>query len=138
MGSEKYEVREGLYYTKEHEWARVEGDKVVVGITDYAQQMLHEVVYVEVNRRVGDVISRMDVIGAVESVKAVSDIYSPVSGKIVEINGGLMDSPEILNRDPYGDGWILILTPTKLEEELKDLMDHKAYLKYIEELEEKG
>lgn len=136
MGSEKYVVKEGLYYTKEHEWVRVEGDRVVVGITDYAQQMLHEVVYVEVNRRIGDTISRMDVIGAVESVKAISDIYSPISGKILKINEEVVDTPEILNKDPYGKGWILTLTPIKLEEDLKDLMDHKAYLEYIEGLEE--
>jgi glycine cleavage system H protein len=134
--SKKYEVKDNLYYSREHEWARIEGDRVVVGITDYAQQMLHEVVYVEVNRKVGDTVSQTEGIGSVESVKAISDIYSPISGKILEINKEVIGSPEILNKDPYGEGWILILAPTKLKEDIKKLMDHKAYIEYLEGLEE--
>ncbi|HZO95416.1 MAG TPA: glycine cleavage system protein GcvH [Candidatus Baltobacteraceae bacterium] len=97
-------VPEGLLYSKEHEWVRVEGDVATVGITDYAQASLGDIVYVELPR-VGATLSASSSIGVVESVKAVSDVYTPVGGEVVGINDGLEGDPAAVNRDPYGDGW---------------------------------
>jgi glycine cleavage system H protein len=97
---------ENLRYTKEHEWVRVEGDVGIIGITSHAQSELGDIVYVDLPKA-GAVIQQGKTIGSVESVKAVSDIYTPVSGEVVEVNGLLMESPEILNKDPYGTGWLV-------------------------------
>lgn len=97
---------ENLRYTKEHEWVRVEGDTGTVGITFHAQTELGDIVYVDLPKP-GTVIQQGKTIGSVESVKAVSDIYTPVSGEVVEVNGVLAESPEILNKDPYGSGWLV-------------------------------
>jgi len=97
---------ENLRYTKEHEWVRVEGDVGIIGITSHAQSELGDIVYVDLPKP-GDVIQQGKTIGSVESVKAVSDIYTPVSGEVVEVNGSLAESPEILNKDPYGTGWLV-------------------------------
>jgi len=132
--SEEYEVPEGLYYTEEHEWLRVLDDgNALMGITDYAQKQLHEIVYVELPE-VGKEVEQMDVLGAVESVKAVSDVYSPISGTIIEVNETLLDSPELLNEDPYGEGWIAKIKPKNLDAELKKLMTAEEYKKHIEAL----
>jgi len=133
--SEDYEIPENLYYTKEHEWARIEDNLVVMGITDYAQTQLHEVVYVELPE-VGSEVEQMDAIGTVESIKAVSEIYTPVSGRIVEVNRSLEDKPELVNEDPYGEGWIAKIQPTNLEEDLKSLMNAEEYAEYLRTLEE--
>lgn len=97
---------ENLRYTKEHEWVRVEGDTGIIGITHHAQNELGDIVYVDLPKP-GTVIQQGKTVGSVESVKAVSDIYTPVSGEVVEVNGSLAESPEILNKDPYGAGWLV-------------------------------
>jgi glycine cleavage system H protein len=116
------EVREGLYYTKEFEWAKVEGDKVRVGITDYAQKQLREIVYAELPS-VGTSITQNTPYGTVESVKAVSDLVAPISGEILEVNEEVQSKPELLNEDPYGKAWLLVLKPSNLQMELVKLMD---------------
>ncbi|NLA22958.1 MAG: glycine cleavage system protein GcvH, partial [Candidatus Marinimicrobia bacterium] len=98
-------VPANLKYTKDHEWARIEDAVAVVGITDYAQSQLGDVVYIDLPK-VGDVVARGDVIGTIEAVKTVADIYSPVSGEIVAVNSALKDASELVNKDPYGEGWI--------------------------------
>ncbi|MCJ7766775.1 glycine cleavage system protein GcvH [Candidatus Bathyarchaeota archaeon] len=116
------EVREGLYYTKEFEWAKVEGDKIRVGITDYAQKQLREIVYAELPS-VGTAITQNTPYGTVESVKAVSDLIAPISGEILEVNEEVQSKPELLNEDPYGKAWLLVLKPSNLQMELVKLMD---------------
>ena len=102
------EVPSTLRYTKEHEWIRVEGNQAYVGITDYAQQELGDVVYVELPEA-GGALRYMEPFGVVESVKAVSDLFAPVSGEIVEVNTGLPGAPDTVNRDPYGAGWMILV-----------------------------
>jgi glycine cleavage system H protein len=128
-----YEVRERMYYTKEHEWMKVENEMCRVGITDYAQKTLHEVVYVDLPP-LGRKVTQNASFGTVESVKAVSEIYSPMSGEIVERNEKLVDSPELVNEDPYGSGWIVVVKSSRLNDELKNLLSHEDYVKFIEEL----
>ncbi|MGC9100417.1 MAG: glycine cleavage system protein GcvH [Caldisericum sp.] len=126
-----YKVVEGLYYSKNDEWVKVEGDIAVVGITDYAQDKLGDVVYVgEVT--LGKKVKKEDTVTTVESVKAASDIYAPISGEIVEVNKAVISDPSLLNKDPYGEGWLFKI---KMEnpEELKELMDAKAYEEYRKE-----
>ena len=135
MSEGKYKVLDHLYYTKEHEWLRKEDEYVIVGITDYAQKSLHEIVFVELPE-VGVEVEQMGMLGTVESVKAVSDLFSPVSGVVVEVNENLIDKPEILNSDPYNEGWIVKMKPKNLDEEIKNLMDAKKYTQYILSLEE--
>ena len=133
MMSEEYAVLEGLYYTEEHEWAKVLDDgTVVVGICDYAQKQLHEIVYVELPEVESDA-EYNGVIGAVESVKAVSDMNSPVSGTIVEVNEELLDSPELINEDPYGKGWIAKIKPSDIDGDLLNLMDSVKYTGFVAE-----
>jgi len=128
-----YEVPEGLYYHKEYLWARVEKGKARIGITDYAQKQLREIVYVELPGA-GDTITQGDPFGTVESVKAVSDLIAPISGKIENVNEDLESKPELLNEDPYGKGWLLVITPTNLDAELKKIMDFKASVEWHKEL----
>jgi glycine cleavage system H protein len=116
------EVKEGLYYTKEFEWIKVEGDKVRVGITDYAQKQLREIVYAELPST-GTSLTQNSPYGTVESVKAVSDLVAPITGEILEINTEVQSKPELLNEDPYGKAWLLIVRPTNLQAELANLMD---------------
>ena len=103
-----FEVRDGLYYTKDHEWISVDGKKARFGMADYAQHEMGDLVYVEVPA-VGTHISIDEEIGAMESVKSVEPIYAPVSGTIIEVNTGLEDAPDIVNKDPYGDGWMAVI-----------------------------
>ncbi len=132
-----YIVLTGIYYTKDHEWIKVESKDISrIGITDYAQQSLHEVVYVDLPK-VGLFISKMESIGTVESIKSVSEIYSPLSGEIIKVNEKLIDSPELVNKSPYVDGWIAALKPKVLSKELKSLMTSEQYAEYIKELLEK-
>ncbi len=130
-GVELSNVPDGLRYTKDHEWAKVEGNRARIGITDFAQSELTDVVYVELPA-VGKVIKQGEVIGTVESVKAVSEIFAPLSGKVVDVNKVLADKPEIVNKDPYGDGWMVVLESADASE-TKGLMDPAAYRKHIGE-----
>lgn len=118
-------IPETLKYTKDHEWVKIEGDVVTIGVTDYAQGELGDVVFVELPE-VGDTVEREETFGSIEAVKAVADIFSPVSGEALEINPALEDDPEIVNKDPYGEGWMLKI---KLSDpsELEELMDSAAY-----------
>jgi glycine cleavage system H protein len=118
-------VPEDLRYTKDHEWVRIEGDRVRIGITDYAQDALGDVVYVQVPT-LGQQVEAGATFSEVESTKSVSDIYAPVTGEVAEANGELADAPERLNDDPYGDGWICVLTVSDTAE-LDGLLDAAAY-----------
>jgi glycine cleavage system H protein len=100
------ETPEELFYTKEHEWLRIEGDEVIVGITDHAQDALTDIVYIELPE-VGDEFAEMDEFALVESVKSASPIFAPMAGEIIAVNGALEDAPELINQDPYGEGWII-------------------------------
>lgn len=120
-----------LRYSKEHEWAKVEGRRVRVGITKFAAEKLSDVVYVELPQ-VGAAVAFMQPFGVVESVKAVSDLYAPVSGRVVEINQGLAEKPEVINTDPYGQAWMIIVEPKDLKE-LEQLMDSAAYAAMVGE-----
>ncbi|MGH7962599.1 MAG: glycine cleavage system protein GcvH [Candidatus Binatia bacterium] len=124
-----------LRYSQEHEWVAVEEGIATIGITDYAQDQLGDVVYVELPE-VGTQVTKDEAFGVVESVKAVSDIYAPVSGTVTEINVPLPDSPETINEDPYGDAW-LIRVEMSDPEELGDLMTAAEYKKFVEEEKEK-
>ncbi len=130
-----YDIPDNLYYSKDHEWVRVKGKTAVIGITDYAQKSLHEVVYVE-TPKVDSQIEQFQSIGSVESVKSVSDIFTPVSGKIIETNAELVESPELVNEDPYGKGWIAKVQLANFDEDLKKLLTAEQYADYIESLEE--
>ncbi len=123
-----------LKFSEDHEWVKVEGEIITVGISDYAQKELGDVVYVELPP-VGDTVAKGDACSNIESVKAVSDIYSPVTGEITEANQALEDKPELVNHDPYGDGWIF---KVKMEDagELDELMDAGAYDRYLEGIKE--
>lgn len=118
-----------LKYTKEHEWVRVDGNKVTVGITDHAQSSLGDVVFVELPK-VGRELKAGETFGVVESIKAVSDLYSPLAGKVVEVNAALPDEPSKVNQEPYGSAWMIKL---ELENagDLAGLMDSKAYQAYV-------
>ncbi|MEM2881922.1 MAG: glycine cleavage system protein GcvH [Candidatus Bathyarchaeia archaeon] len=133
MKVDGYEIPDGLYYSREHEWVRVEGDRCRVGITDYAQATLHDIVYVELPK-VGSRISQMQQLGTVESVKAVSEIYSPISGEVLEVNEELSKRPELVNESPYGEGWIAVIKPSSLEADLRNLMDPEGYSGFLRDL----
>ena len=115
-----------LKYTKNDEWVRVEGDVAIMGITDYAQDQLSDVVFVEIVAFEGDNLDQDETCAVVESVKAAADIYMPVSGEIIEINEALMDSPELINQDPYGDAWIIKIQMSN-QADLDNLMDADTY-----------
>ena len=120
-----------LKYTHDHEWARVQGARVTVGITDFAQDQLGDVVYVELPD-VGDVVKKGEAFGVVESTKAVSDLFAPVSGKVIEVNGPLVDAPETVNEDPYEEGWMIQVEMSD-PKDLADLLGGDAYKKFVEE-----
>ena len=121
---------EDLKFTKEHEWLNIDGDTATVGITDYAQKELGDVVYVELPP-IGDTFAKGEACSSIESVKAVSDIYAPVSGEIVDVNSDLEDGPELVNQSPYEEGWVFKI---KIEDdgELEDLMDSDMYEEYLQ------
>jgi glycine cleavage system H protein len=123
------EAPPGLRYSKEHEWVAAEETVATIGITDHAQEQLGEIVYIELPS-VGEKVSKDDPFGVVESVKAVSDIYAPVSGTVLEVNEDLAESPEVVNEDPYGDGW-LIKVKVSDPADLDDLMDNEEYEQMI-------
>ena len=133
---DEYQVPTGFYYTKEHEWVRVETDKCRIGVTDYAQDSLHEIVYVDLPR-VGAKVTHMQSLGTVESVKAVADVYSPISGQVVEVNNELSDAPELVNKSPYEKGWITIIRPDDLKTDLPTLMNPDAYRDFLKRIADK-
>ena len=116
---------DNLRYTKDHEWVRLEGDEAVIGITDFAQHELGDIVYVEVET-VGKDLNAHEVFGTVEAVKTVSDLYLPVAGTITEVNPSLNSNPELVNTDPYGQGWMVRMKPANVQE-IESLMDAAAY-----------
>lgn len=127
-------IPEDLKYSKEHEWVRVQGTTVTIGITDYAQDKLGEIVFVELPDE-GEEVIKDEAFGAVESVKSVNDVFAPISGRVVELNDPLVDSPELINDDPYGEGWMIRVEMTSADD-LKDLLTAKQYTAYLaEELE---
>ena len=132
-----YEVPEGLYYHKEFGWAHIENGKARIGITDYAQKQLREIVYVELPSA-GDNLKQDDPFGTVESVKAVSDLVAPLSGRIEQVNEEVSSKPELLNEDPYEKGWLLVISPTNLDEELKKLMDFNKAVEWHKSLIKEG
>ncbi len=122
------------YYTKDHEWVKVEGEQATVGITDFAQKQLGDVVYVEMPE-VGTQLEFHQSLGVIESVKAVSDVYSPISGEVVGLNTELNDSPELVNQDPHGKGWIIRIK-IKDESEIQKLMSAADYETFLEGIED--
>lgn len=123
-------IPDNLKYTKEHEWVRVEGDNVYVGVTDFAQGELGDIVFLEVET-VGETLDIEEVFGIIEAVKTVSDMFMPVSGEVVEFNEKLADTPELVNKDPYGEGWMVKIKLSN-PAELDDLMDVEAYKELID------
>ena len=124
---------ENLKYTKEHEWVRLDGDVAVVGITSYAQEQLGDVVYVDLPAK-GTSLKQMETFGAVDSVKTASDLYSPLSGEVIDINETLKASPELVNTEPYGAGWMLKVKPSDTKE-LDSLLDAAGYEQYLSTLD---
>jgi len=122
-------ARDNLFFSKDHEWLRVEGDMAVVGITDYAQHELGDVVFVDLPA-VGKELKKGDPGANIESVKAVSDVYAPVSGKVVEVNQNLSNAPVLINQEPFAAGWIFKISMTQASE-LQELMDEKKYDEYL-------
>jgi glycine cleavage system H protein len=136
----EHEIPEGLYYTRDHEWVKLEGNLARVGVTDYAQKQLGDVVYVELPE-IGKVVKRAEEsktketeLGAVESIKAVSAIYSPLSGTVKETNQALQDRPELINTSPYDEGWVCVLEPSNLEAERELLLSPEAYAAFLKTL----
>lgn len=121
---------ENLKYSKDHEWILVDGDKATVGITDFAQNELGDIVYVDVETE-GETINKGEAFGSIEAVKTVSDLNIPVTGKVLEFNEKLEDDPELVNSDPYGDGWIIKISVDD-EADLEELFDAAAYKEFIE------
>ena len=128
-----YEVKEGLYYSKEWTWVKLEDGKARIGITDYAQKQLREVVFTELPE-VGDEIVKGEPFGTVESVKSVSDLVAPLSGKIEEVNEEVVDNPQLINEDPYGEGWLIVISPSNLNEELETLMSFEESVEWHKEI----
>ncbi|HET7771852.1 MAG TPA: glycine cleavage system protein GcvH [Chloroflexota bacterium] len=124
---------ENLKYTKEHEWVRLDGDVAVVGITSYAQEQLGDVVYVDLPAK-GATLKQLETFGAVDSVKTASDLYSPLSGEVIDINEMLKASPELVNSEPYGAGWMLKVKPSDLKE-LDSLLDAASYEQFLATLD---
>ena len=121
---------ENLKYTKDHEWIRIEGDEAYIGITEFAQKELGDIVFIEVET-VDETLDIEEVFGSIEAVKTVSDLFMPISGEILEFNESLESTPEIINSDPYGEGWIIKIKITK-PEEVNDLYDANGYAELIE------
>ena len=123
------EIKPELKYTKDHEWISIDGDNATIGITDYAQGELGDIVYVEIET-LGEQLDKEEIFGSVEAVKTVSDLFLPVSGEITEMNEGLEDNPELINDDPYGEGWIIKMKISD-QGELTDLLSADAYKELI-------
>jgi len=131
-----YKVDPQARYAESHEWARMEGEIAVIGISDYAQHALSDVVYVELPE-VGDMVTKGEALGTVESVKAAEDANAPLSGEVIEINADLEDNPEWVNEDPFGKAWLIKIKPS-VPDEWESLMDAAAYEAFVAEEEEKG
>ena len=119
------EIKENLSYTNDHEWIKIDGNTALVGITDFAQSELGDIVFIEVET-IGEDLNKNEVFGTVEAVKTVSDLFIPVSGKVLEFNSALEDNPELVNESPYEEGWIVKMEISNLDE-ISDLLDSKAY-----------
>lgn len=134
-----YEVSEGFYYTKTHEWAKVEGKTVRVGLTDYAQKQLRDIVYVEYidaedkTVEAGSKVASAAQFASVESVKATSEVYAPVKGKVLDVNKALEDSPELINGDTYGQGWLVVIQAEDLDKQISTLMTPEQYAELLKE-----
>ncbi len=124
-------IPEGYQFTKEHEWVHLEDNIATIGISDFAQESLGDITYVQLPKE-GEEIKKDDTFGVVESVKAVSDLYAPVTGRVIEVNQPLLDAPELVNEDPYNDGW-MIKVEVKDTSEAQDLMSVADYKEYVEE-----
>ncbi len=133
MDVQGYHVPDDLMYTKEHEWVRSAGGSVRIGITDYAAKTLNDVVYVT-SPKVNAKVQQMKSMGTVESIKAVSEVYSPVSGIVTRVNGELDSHPELINKSPYGEGWLIEVKPTDFSSESRSLLDAGAYAAYLNTL----
>jgi glycine cleavage system H protein len=118
-------------YTSEHEWIRLENDEAIIGITDYAQDQLGDIVFIDVTAE-GETLEQGEVFGTIEVVKTVSDLFLPIGGEIVEVNPELEEHPELVNKDPYGEGWIIRIKPTDASQ-MDELLDAEAYKKIINE-----
>lgn len=125
------EFPSNVKYTKEHEWIRVEGDIAYVGITDYAQEQLGDIVFVDIPTE-GETLEKEEVFGTIEVVKTISDLFLPVSGEILEQNEALADNPELVNQDPYGEGWLIKIKPNDVND-VNDLLDAEAYKALVNE-----
>jgi glycine cleavage system H protein len=136
MDIQDYYIPDDLRYTKEHEWAKEDGPIVRVGITDYASKTLNDVVYVT-SPKVGSKVEQLKSMGTVESIKAVSEIYSPISGTVSKVNAQLDSHPELVNKSPYGEGWLIEVKPSDYSAEAKSLLDAKAYAAHLRTLLEK-
>ena len=123
------EIKESLSYTNDHEWIKIDGNTALVGITDFAQSELGDIVFIEVET-IGEDLNKNEVFGTVEAVKTVSDLFIPVSGKVLEFNSALEDNPELVNESPYEEGWIVKMEISDLDE-ISDLLDSKAYKSLI-------
>ena len=132
MKIEDYEVPEGLYYSKDHEWLKVESDVCRIGVTDYAQKSFHEVVFIALPKCNIDVTNKRP-LGTVESVKAVSDYFAPIGDKIIEVNDVLSNKPDFINMSPYDEGWIAVIKPENLKE-IKVLMDSTKYAELLKSI----
>lgn len=133
MDVKGYHIPEALKYTREHEWAEEEGPSVRIGITDYAAKTLNDVVFVDLPK-LNQKIERAKVMGTVESIKAVSEVFAPVSGAVTKVNEQLGSHPELVNKSPYGGGWLVEANPSNYASESKSLLDAKAYAAYLETL----
>ena len=122
-------IPDNLKYTKDHEWLKIDGEQAIIGITDFAQGELGDIVFVEIETE-GEQLAKEEVFGTIEAVKTVSDLYMPVSGEVIEFNQKLEDTPELINQDPYGEGWLIKI---KLEDaDISDLLDAEAYKSQVE------
>lgn len=120
-----------LKYTKDHEWIKIDGDVAIVGVTDFAQHELGDIVFIEVET-VGEMLEKDDVFGTIEAVKTVSDMLMPISGEVLEFNEALLDSPDLVNKDPFGEGWIIKIAPSNLKE-MDELLTAELYHQLTEE-----
>jgi glycine cleavage system H protein len=123
-------ILDNLFYTEDHEWLKVEGDEAIIGVTDFAQDQLGDIVYIEVET-VGETIEKGETFGTIEAVKTVSDMFMPVSGEILEFNPGIESSPEVVNKDPYGEGWIVKIKMTN-PAQVNDLLKADKYKELVD------
>ena len=136
MKVKEYDIPDDLLYTREHEWARLTGKTVKVGITDYAAKTLNDVVYASLPK-LGQKLVQLNVFGTVESIKAVSELYSPLSGTVTNLNEALDLQPELVNQSPYDKGWLIEVEPSNYESERRNLLDAEAYSLHLESITKK-